>query len=219
MQTRGQQSGDQSPLGRGALRGITAEGDAVATAVSLGNTLKHGVSAPSTEHSAAVLAGGGSGQEEPVSPLGAGSPTPVSVSVPMGSSAHPLGVVSHAGDGARMTDSPRVTKGCSGIEGAVGGLASAAHPALYSVPPCRNLVSQPIIYGDLNSGPVTMNLGPQSGMPNLFGLPAPVYTGTVLAGAPNTAPKAAACARSTPAAWVDKSGTEGHGWCWQRQVL
>ncbi len=55
---------------------------------------------------------------------------------------------------------------------------------------------------------VTTNLGSQSGVPNLFGLPAPVYAGTVLAGAPNTAPTAAARARSAPAASVDKSGTQ-----------
>ncbi len=123
-------------------------------------------------------------------------------------SAQPLAMVSHPGDGAKVTDSPRVIEGCSGIQGAVGGLASAAHHALYSVPPCRHPVSRPIIYGDLNSGPVTMNLVSQSGVPNLFGLPAPVYAGTVPAGALNTAPKAAACARSVPVARDDKSGTE-----------
>ncbi len=138
VQTRGQQAGDKSPPGRGTLRGITAEGDTVAITVSSGNPLNNAVSVPSTEHNAAVLAGGGSRWEEPVSPLGAGSPTSVSVSIPMGVSAHPLGVVSHAGDGAKMTDSPRVTKDCSDIEGAVGGLASATHHVLYSVPPCRN---------------------------------------------------------------------------------
>ncbi len=53
-----------------------------------------------------------------------------------------------------------------------------------------------------------MNLGSQSGVPNLFSLPAPVYAGTVLGGAPNTAPTAAARARSAAAARVDKSGTE-----------
>ncbi len=70
VQTRGQQTGDQSPSGHGALRGITAEGHTASPAVTSGNTLKHTVSAPSTEHSAAVLAGGGSGREEPVSPAG-----------------------------------------------------------------------------------------------------------------------------------------------------
>ncbi len=55
---------------------------------------------------------------------------------------------------------------------------------------------------------MTSNFGSQSGVPNLFGLPAPVYAGTVLAGASNTAPTAAARARSTPSARVDKSGTE-----------
>ncbi len=54
VQTRGQQTGDQSPPVRATLRGSTAEGDAVATAVSSGNTLKHAVSAPSAEHSATV---------------------------------------------------------------------------------------------------------------------------------------------------------------------
>ncbi len=61
VQTRGQQTGDQSPSGHGALKGVNAEGDAASTAVTSGNTLKHAVSAPSTEYSAAVLAGIGSG--------------------------------------------------------------------------------------------------------------------------------------------------------------
>ncbi len=74
VQTRGQQTGDQSPPGLGALRGITAEGDAVAATVSSGTTLKHAVSAPSAEHSASVPAGGGSGREGPVSPVGTESP-------------------------------------------------------------------------------------------------------------------------------------------------
>ncbi len=65
-----------------------------------------------------------------------------------------------------------------------------------------------MIYGDLSSGPVTTNLGSQRGVPNLFGLPAPVYAGAVPAGEPNTAPTAAARARSAPAARVDKSGAE-----------
>ncbi len=41
VQTIGQQTKDQCPPGRGALQGVTAEGDAVATTVSSGNTLKH----------------------------------------------------------------------------------------------------------------------------------------------------------------------------------
>ncbi len=126
MQTRGQQTGNQSPSVSGTLRGITAEGDAASTAVTSECTLKHAVSTPSSEHSAAVLAGGGSGRDEPVSPLGAGSPTTISVSVPMGMSAQPLGLVSQAENGVQMTDGQRVTKGCSGIDRAVGGLASAA---------------------------------------------------------------------------------------------
>ncbi len=65
-----------------SLRGVTAEGDVVATTVSSRNTLKHAVPAPSTEHSVAVLAGGGSGREGPVSSAGAGTTTPVSVSIP-----------------------------------------------------------------------------------------------------------------------------------------
>ncbi len=84
VQTRGQQMGDQSPLSHGALRGVTDEGDAASTAVASGNTLKHAVSAHTAEHSGAVLAGGGSGRDGPVSPLGAGSPTTISVSIPMG---------------------------------------------------------------------------------------------------------------------------------------
>ncbi len=79
---------------------------------------------------------------------------------------------------------------------------------LYSTPPRRHPVSQPIIYGDLNSGTVTINLGSQSSVPNLFGLPAPVYAGTVPSGASYTTPMAAVSARSAPAARVDKSGTE-----------
>ncbi len=143
VQTRGQQTGDHSPSGRGTLWGITAEGDAASTAVPSGNTLKHAVSAPSAEHSAAILAGGGSGRDEPVTPLSAGSPTTISVSTPMGMTVHPLGVVSQAGNSVKMTESQRVTKGCSGINGAVA--TSAGHHALYSVPPHRNPISQPII--------------------------------------------------------------------------
>ncbi len=126
----------------------------------------------------------------------------------MGASAHPSGAVSQTGNGVQMTDSQGVIKGCSGINGAVGRLGNAGHHALYSVPPHRNPISQPIIYGDLSSGPVTMNFSSQGGVPNLFGPPAPVYTGTVPAGASNTAPTAAAHARSAPALRVDKSGTE-----------
>ena len=63
VQTRGQQSGDQSTLSRGTLRAVTAEGDAAATAVTSGAALKPAVSVLSTEHSAAVLAGGGSGRD------------------------------------------------------------------------------------------------------------------------------------------------------------
>ncbi len=152
--------------------------------------------------------GGGSGWDDPVSSLGAGSPTTISVSAPTGTSALPLGIVSQAGNGVQMTDSQRVTNGCSDIDGVIGGLASAGHHALYSVPPHRNPISQPIIYGDLSSGPVTMNFSSQSSVPNLYGLPAPVYAGTVPAGASNTAPMAAACTRSAPAGRVSKSGTE-----------
>ncbi len=87
-------------------------------------------------------------------------------------------------------------------------MASTAHNALYSAPPHKKTVGQPIVFRDLGRGPVTANLGSQSGVPNLVGLPAPVYAGTVLAGAPNTAPIAAACTRRAPPARVDKSGSE-----------
>ncbi len=70
VQTRGQQTGDQSPPSRGALCSVTAEGDVVATTISSGNNLKHAVSVPGAKYSTAVLAGGGSGWEEPVSPSG-----------------------------------------------------------------------------------------------------------------------------------------------------
>ncbi len=76
------------------------------------------------------------------------------------------------------------------------------------MPSHRNLNSLSIIYGDLGSGPVTSNFGSQGGVPNLFGLPAPVHTGTVPAGASNTTPMAAVRARSTPTARVNKSGIE-----------
>ena len=99
VQTRGQQTGDQSPSGRGALRGVTAEGDGAATTVSSGNTLKCAVSAPGAVNSAAVSMGGNAGREGPVSPAGTGLPISVSVSVPRGVSAHPPGIVFQAGDG------------------------------------------------------------------------------------------------------------------------
>ncbi len=194
--------------GRGALRDVTTEGDAASTSVTTGNTLKHAVSVPSAEPSAAVLMDGGSGRGEPVSPLGAGSPTTISVSIHMGANAYPCGVVSQAGNGVQMTDSQGMTKSCSGIDGAVSGFADACHHALCIVPLHRNPISQPIIYGDLSSGSVTMNFGSQGSVPNMFSLPAPVYNGTVPAGASSTANTAAAHARSAPAARVDKSGTE-----------
>ena len=70
---------------------------------------------------------------------------------------------------------------------------------------------QPInIFGELNGGVVTVtaNLGSNSGVPNLFGKPAPVYVGKVPAGASNSAPMATAHARGAPAARVDKGGSE-----------
>ena len=108
VQTRGQQTGDQSPSSCGALRGVTAEGDAASTAVTSGATLKPAVSVPSTEPSAAVLAGGGTERDGPVSSLGAGSSNITSVSTPMGASALP-----RVGDGVQLTDAPRVFQGCS----------------------------------------------------------------------------------------------------------
>ncbi len=208
VQTRGQETGDQSPSSRGALRGITAEGNAASTTVTSGATLKPAVSVPSTEHSAAVLAGGGSGRDRPVSPLGAGSPNTISVKAPMGTSALTTGVVSKTGDGVQMTDSQRVAKRCPVINRVIGGSANAGHHVLYSALPPGNPISQPIIYGDLSNGPVTTNFGSQGGVPNLFGLPTPVHDGTVPAGASNTGPTAAARARSAPAARVDKSGID-----------
>ena len=90
----------------------------------------------------------------------------------------------------------------------IGGLANAGHHVLYSAPPPRKPLSQPIIYGDLSSGPVTTSFGSQRGVPNLFGLPAPVHAGTVPAGAANIVPTDAAHARSAPAARVNKSGID-----------
>ncbi len=86
-------------------------------------------------------------------------------------------------------------------------MISTTHNTLYSAPPHRHPVGQPTVFGDLSSGAVTANLGSRSGVPNLFGLPAPVYAGTVPAGAPNTVPVAAALEKSAPAARVEKSGS------------
>ncbi len=87
LETRGQQTGDQSPPGHGALCGVTAEGDAVARTVSSGNTLKHAVSAPSAEHRTAIPMGMGRGREVFISPVGIGSPSHTSGSAPGGVSA------------------------------------------------------------------------------------------------------------------------------------
>ncbi len=208
VQTRGQQTGDQSPSSRSALRGVTAEGDAASIAVTSGATLKPAVSVPSTEPSAAILMGGGSGRAGPVSPQGAGSSHTISVSAAMGPSELAMGVTPKAGDGVQMTDGPRVSQSCPVIDGAMGGSANADPHILYQAPLPRNPISQPIIYGDLSSGPVTMNFGSQGGVPNLFGLPAPVHAGIVPAGATNTVPVAATHARSATAAQGDKSGTD-----------
>ncbi len=137
--------------------------------------------------------GVGAGREGLVSPAGTGSPTQTSMSVPRSMSAQPLGAVSQVGDGANMTGNLRETKICSGIEGAVGSVASTAHHALYSAPPCRHPVGQPIVFRDLGGGVVTANLGSHIDVPSLFGLLAPVYAGTVLAGTPNITPMAAVC--------------------------
>ena len=93
------------------------------------------------------------------------------------------------------------------MERAVGGVTSPAHSTLYNALPQGYPVGQPIVFGNLSSGAATANLGSHSGVPNWFGLSAPVYTGTVSGGAPSTAPTAAASARSAPAARVDKSGS------------
>ncbi len=208
VQTRGQQTEDQSPSSRGALRGITAEGDAASIAVTSGATLKPTVSVSNAETSAAVLAGSGSGRDGPVSPQGAGSSHSVSASAPTGASALITSITPRVGDGVQMTDAPRPVQGCSVTSGAMGGSASAGPHVLYQALLPRNPISQPIIYGDLSSGPVTTNFGSQGGVPNLFGLPAPVYAGTVSAGGTSTVPTAAARAKSAPAARVDKSGID-----------
>ncbi len=126
----------------------------------------------------------------------------------MSASALTTSVPPRTGDGVQMTDATRVSQGCSVIAGVMGSSASAGPYVLYQALPPRDPISQPVIYGDLSSGPVTTNLGSQGGVPNLFGLPAPVHAGTVPAGATNTVHTAAARARSAPAAWVDKSGID-----------
>ncbi len=199
---------DQSPSSRGALQGVTAEGDAASTAVTSGATLKPAVSVSSTESSTFVLTDGGSGRDGPVTLLGAGSSHATSVSAPMGANALTTSVTPRAGEGVQMTDTPWVFQGCSVTDEAMGSSANDGPHVLQQAPWPRNPVSQPIIYGDLSSGPVTMNFGSQGNVPNLFGLPAPVHAGTVAAGATNTVPTAAAHARSAPAARVDKSGID-----------
>ncbi len=116
--------------------------------------------------------------------MGTGSPTQPGVSAREsghehvdGVSVHLLGAVPQAGDGTGMKDSLRENGGCSGIEGAVGVLTSTIHNTLYSAPPHRHPVGQPIVFGDLGSG-AAMNLGSHSSVSNLFGLPASVYPGT-----------------------------------------
>ncbi len=125
VQTRGQQTGDQSPSSRGTLWGVTAEGDAASTAVTSGATLKPAVSVPSTEHSTAVPADSGSQWDAPVSPLGAGSPDTISVSARRGTSMLTTGITPKAGDGVQMKDFPQVSQGCPVIDGAIGGSANA----------------------------------------------------------------------------------------------
>ncbi len=87
-------------------------------------------------------------------------------------------------------------------------MTSTAHNTLYSAPFRRHPVGQPIVFGDLGSGAVTANLGSHSGVTNLYGLPAPVYAGTVPVGVSSTVPTAAVCTRSALASRVDKSGSE-----------
>ncbi len=146
------------------------------------------------------------GREGLVSPAGTGSPTQASMSAPRGVRVRPLGTVSKADHGVRMTDSLRETEGCSGIEGAVCGVIRPAHNTLCSAPPHRHPVGQPIVFRDLINGAVTSNLGSHSGVPNLFVMPAPVYAGPVPAVASSTTPTAAARARNAPASghqeWV-----------------
>ncbi len=127
VQTRGQQTGDQSPPGLVALQGITAEGDMVAMTVSSGNTLKQTVPVPGADHSAFLRQPSFlrehnfpqralTDQESLTPPQGVGSLTQDSVSarenrcehadsvsVPRGMNTHLLGATPHAGDGTRVT--------------------------------------------------------------------------------------------------------------------
>ncbi len=85
--------------------------------------------------------GGGSGRDGPVSPLGAGSPNTLSVSIPMGASVLTTRIVSKAGDLVRIADGQKVTQGYPIIDEAIGGSANAGHLVLYSAPPPRNPIS------------------------------------------------------------------------------
>ncbi len=125
VQTRGQQTGDQPRSSRGALRGVTAEGDAASTAVTSGATLKPEVSVPRTEPHAIALMVGGTGRDGPVSSLGIGSSHTTSVSAPMGVSALTMSITPRAGYGVQMTDAPWAFQGCSVTDGAMASLANA----------------------------------------------------------------------------------------------
>ncbi len=177
------------------------------------NTLKHIVSAPSADHSANIPWVTHAEQEGLVSPEGAGSPTQASMgarengleradgmSVPQGMNAYLLGAAPHARDGTGVTDSLRETGSCAGMEGAVGGINSAANSTLYSAQPRGYPVGQSKVFRDLSSGMVTANLGSHSLVSNLFSLPAPAYAGAVPTGASSNAPTAAARTRSAPVA-------------------
>ncbi len=153
--------------------------------------------------------GVGAGREGLVSSAGAGSPTQAGMSAPREVSVHPLGTISQAGDSVGMTDSPQETEGCSSIEGAVGGVTSTAHNSLYSAPPYRHPVGQPIVFGDLGSGAVTANLGRRAVCPTCSACLLQFMLGQCRLG--HLTPlqcMAAVCARSAPAARVIKIGSE-----------
>ncbi len=209
VETRGQQVVDQSPLGSGDLQGVTAEGDVVATTVCSGNALNHAVSAPSADPSANTLRSEHTDKEGLASREGADSPTHISMSfrenesecadsvnVPQDVNAHLLDVTPHVWNGTGIIGSIQETGSCPSVEGAAGGATSAAFGAFFNGPPRGYPAGQPLIFGDLSSGAISVNPCSHCSVTSLFGLPIPVYTGTVQAGAPCIAPMGAACARS-----------------------
>ncbi len=97
---------------------------------------------------------------------------------------HLLSATQHIGNGTGITGSLRETGSCASVEGAVGGATSTACGTFFDCPQREYPTGQPLVFGDLSSGAISVNSCSHHGVPNLLGLPTPVYTGTVQTGAP-----------------------------------